>query len=535
MFNTSGEVIGIAARTIEEGQNLNFAIPIDYAKGMLNSNQAQPLSAFYEPEPQTEGTATEQPTNESVPLPLEPSKNLAAFLTSKLGQWKTPDVLKALGKPIREYTTEGPEAMKKYEYGDSTNLWRGIRLTFEHGTDWLIAVATYPWNMTVAQMKVLFGENFKTYKVEKDGTIMYAYVDRPLLVSANDLGAVDSLTTFIPGMKLADVGVPTTATPGVAVPTVVTPREETRDATTEVTFDVNGLKSKLGVLTLDEAIKDFGQPYRRYVMPEKKRADDVEVCYFIDRTRTVRRIVLMFKANSKRLDSIGLYPYSTKSSELAAQLGRNYKIKPANGNMTEYFYKDKPVMLLVQPNDDTFLFSISRSTPLWRALNGEEAKIDWTVTLRKPTRRERLQAGQPAGSPSTDFARSRDERILLLERNLGIWTFDDARREFGPAATQKPVGDRSNNSDADLYGFRDAAGGFPLLSLSFYRASGKLVTATLTPAGMNREQLIGLLGADYAEAQDSNGNRVYRYRDRPINATVDSLGNVVSALISLEI
>jgi hypothetical protein len=188
VFNTSGEVIGIAARTIEEGQNLNFAIPIDYAKGMLNSNQAQPLSAFYEPEPQTEGTATEQPTNESVPLPLEPSKNLAAFLTSKLGQWKTPDVLKALGKPIREYTTEGPEAMKKYEYGDSTNLWRGIRLTFEHGTDWLIAVATYPWNMTVAQMKVLFGENFKTYKVEKDGTIMYAYVDRPLLVSANDLG-----------------------------------------------------------------------------------------------------------------------------------------------------------------------------------------------------------------------------------------------------------------------------------------------------------------------------------------------------------
>jgi len=51
-----GTVIGIAVGSLEGGQNLNFAIPIDYAKGMLTSNQPQPLAAFYQPEPEGEAT-----------------------------------------------------------------------------------------------------------------------------------------------------------------------------------------------------------------------------------------------------------------------------------------------------------------------------------------------------------------------------------------------------------------------------------------------------------------------------------------------
>ena len=57
IFNASGEVIGLAVSTVSEGQNLNFAVPTDYAKGMLNSSQPQPLAAFYEPEEKR----TEQP------------------------------------------------------------------------------------------------------------------------------------------------------------------------------------------------------------------------------------------------------------------------------------------------------------------------------------------------------------------------------------------------------------------------------------------------------------------------------------------
>jgi S1-C subfamily serine protease len=37
ILNAAGDVIGIAVAIIEEGQNLNFAVPIDYARGMLSS------------------------------------------------------------------------------------------------------------------------------------------------------------------------------------------------------------------------------------------------------------------------------------------------------------------------------------------------------------------------------------------------------------------------------------------------------------------------------------------------------------------
>lgn len=57
VFNAQGEVIGIVKATIEEGQNLNFAIPIDYTTGMMNA-RLQSLSSFYEPEEQRQQATT---------------------------------------------------------------------------------------------------------------------------------------------------------------------------------------------------------------------------------------------------------------------------------------------------------------------------------------------------------------------------------------------------------------------------------------------------------------------------------------------
>jgi S1-C subfamily serine protease len=44
LFNTHGEVVGIAVSTITTGQNLNFAIPINWAKGYLQSSEVTPLA-----------------------------------------------------------------------------------------------------------------------------------------------------------------------------------------------------------------------------------------------------------------------------------------------------------------------------------------------------------------------------------------------------------------------------------------------------------------------------------------------------------
>jgi hypothetical protein len=63
-------VIGIVKATIEEGQNLNFAIPIDYAAGMMNARELHSLASFYEPEEQKQPAATmtaARATEESFP------------------------------------------------------------------------------------------------------------------------------------------------------------------------------------------------------------------------------------------------------------------------------------------------------------------------------------------------------------------------------------------------------------------------------------------------------------------------------------
>jgi len=45
LFNMRGEVVGITVAGMPEGQNLNFAIPINYAKGLIRDGPIQPLGS----------------------------------------------------------------------------------------------------------------------------------------------------------------------------------------------------------------------------------------------------------------------------------------------------------------------------------------------------------------------------------------------------------------------------------------------------------------------------------------------------------
>jgi hypothetical protein len=540
-----GAVIGIAVGSLEGGQNLNFAIPIDYAKGMLTATRAMSLEAVNEPIPapgpsrtQAEPTgvqnAEQQPgaksgSASSEPLSEEARRNLAAFLVAKLGQWKHADAVKMLGRPLREYSTDGQRPMKKLEYGDPTNLWRGIRLTFEVGTELLLAVSTYPWNMTVAQMKVYWGENYNTFKIEKEGLIGYAYVDRPLLVTANDLGTVDSITTYVQGAQLLpNFGFPSSATQSAGSASTQTPADVSKDAV----LDLNSIKTKIGKWTVEDAIREYGSPYRRYILAGGKRSDNWKVYSFLDRTGTVRRIQLGFQSKSERLVSIVVYPFVMRWSEVADQLGSKFKAERKPDGMTKYVYKNKPVSVLVDQSGYVYVFNIAESNLAWQVLTGEDARNDWRIRLTKPVRSVPSSAGD---QPGQEFADKRNQKILLIERSLGYWTLEDARMQFGPPATQKAFGERHDNTDGDSYGFRDLSGHLLLVSLRFYRDSNRLFSASVLPAGMTREQLLGIFGDDFVETAGTDGDREYRFRDRPVIAMVDDLGNVAMLLLSLEI
>jgi S1-C subfamily serine protease len=206
IFNVKGEVIGIAAATLAEGQNLNFAVPIDYAKGMLSSPSApRSLAAIYEPEPEPEKASTPATATAASPTSavLDPVKReiadvgIVSFLERKLGTWREDDARTLLGDPHGHRLGVGDPIPDIYAYDDPTKAFKQIELLFNAKTHKLNNVFVYPWNMTWDQCKNLWGNDVRTTR-NANGTRYYAYKHRNLGVLTNSSGGVISIGVFSP-------------------------------------------------------------------------------------------------------------------------------------------------------------------------------------------------------------------------------------------------------------------------------------------------------------------------------------------------
>jgi len=198
--------IGIAVMTISEGQNLNFAVPIDYAKGMLASPSVpKTLASIYEPEPAPEKTpATASPApavasssaaSATASIPDEMKKSSLTYVEGKLHIWTVGDAIKELGQYIsyREGTDRFPSNIFGFE--DPTKGFRQIELSFSKRDLKLENIYVYPWNLTWDQCKGLWGSNVKTIK-NPNGTKFYMYKDRRLNVLVNNHGEVASIGIY---------------------------------------------------------------------------------------------------------------------------------------------------------------------------------------------------------------------------------------------------------------------------------------------------------------------------------------------------
>ncbi len=195
IFNSKGEVIGIAVATIEEGQNLNFAVPIDYARGMVISmGSPKPLAAIYEPQPekpvQSASTAAgppASPTATKVAISDEMKKSSYWYVESKLNIWTRKEAEAELGEPIRSRHSFDPKnniVGEIYAYNDPTKLLREMELNFDSKTQKVIAIYGYPWDFRWTQCKTLWGSNVRTTK-NADGSRFHSYKDRNLHVLVN--------------------------------------------------------------------------------------------------------------------------------------------------------------------------------------------------------------------------------------------------------------------------------------------------------------------------------------------------------------
>jgi len=202
IFDAKGEVIGIAVMTISEGQNLNFAVPIDYAKGMLASPSApKSLASIYELEPDTdkksavaEKTAETIPSNDKTQAELK-QLGISVFLERRFGIWTVEDSKSVLGEPHGHRFGVGDPMPEIWAYDDPTKFARQLELVFDGKTKMLHDYYIYPVNVTWEDCKKLWGSDAKVQK-NSNGTRFYLYKNRHMnvLVAAN--GTVISIGVY---------------------------------------------------------------------------------------------------------------------------------------------------------------------------------------------------------------------------------------------------------------------------------------------------------------------------------------------------
>jgi hypothetical protein len=72
VLNKAGEVIGVAVGTIEAGQNLNFAIPIEYLRQLMMRGEAPPITVALDAKAQESGI--EHSDWRTITIRIEPSR-----------------------------------------------------------------------------------------------------------------------------------------------------------------------------------------------------------------------------------------------------------------------------------------------------------------------------------------------------------------------------------------------------------------------------------------------------------------------------
>ena len=198
LFNSNGEVIGIVTYLLRSGQNINFALPVNYARGMI-SDQVTTTLAKLQPLPVqpmvhrgVESKAleiynTDQPIQEQIvvatrgklgmteqsPVFARPDEALALFnrLVEGIGLYNY--------KGVAELTRAA--ALTKTKDSDSVEEYTVKYLSFHHGMtigfnkpDRLLTSVELLVNWTLSEVKNTFGDKFKKRTIGKQQVLEFS-------------------------------------------------------------------------------------------------------------------------------------------------------------------------------------------------------------------------------------------------------------------------------------------------------------------------------------------------------------------------
>jgi len=145
VLTTQGEVIGIVQAQFEEGQNLNFAIPIDYAAVLLEARELRSLADYYTPEPKQPPQQPPKQEESAVKPTASIEYDTISYVASKIGLWTKEDAEAELGKPFgrRDGIAGGVVCCDIFRYYSPTNTFSSIELSIHRGSKKVVAVYFY--------------------------------------------------------------------------------------------------------------------------------------------------------------------------------------------------------------------------------------------------------------------------------------------------------------------------------------------------------------------------------------------------------
>ena len=210
LFDSSGAVIGITTYILRSGQNINFALPINYARGMISDNVSATLASLPVSPPKKTVDAAPPPGATSNPIETPVDVDVNTATRRKLGRtahepmfarqdealgfffrlvegiglyrYQTFEDLARTAAPVK---TRDTESSQEYTI-QYLSFHEGVATTF-HKPDLLLESVELLVNWSLADLERAYGKKYKTrtfdgqktleFKKDDDGKQMRAFFD----------------------------------------------------------------------------------------------------------------------------------------------------------------------------------------------------------------------------------------------------------------------------------------------------------------------------------------------------------------------
>ncbi|HEX5084388.1 MAG TPA: trypsin-like peptidase domain-containing protein [Blastocatellia bacterium] len=200
LFNSGGEVIGVITYLLKSGQNINFAVPINYARGMIGDQPSKTLADLRPLKKSNAGSEPGASLTESVESGERLDGQLSGAMRGKLGRTRMEPMFARPDEALKLFfrlvegvnlinaaevaqLTRSAAVIKSKETDDAEEYkidyltsYSGLAMTFSRPEHLLTGVELLV-NWSVVDLENTFGDKYKKRTVGKEKVLDYGKLE----------------------------------------------------------------------------------------------------------------------------------------------------------------------------------------------------------------------------------------------------------------------------------------------------------------------------------------------------------------------